>query len=361
MFILCVLFKHIMSKRGNIPNYYTSLKISVLFYLLPLFFLKRIYINIFFPILKKINKAFTDTEYIYVSHNKGIIYYNDKDVYYNKALKTQSIVLIVYLIISLTVITVLIIRYIQFKKSILKLEMNINMDTSDVSEKIEELKHKCNIRPEKKIDLIAVEQRNYAFTIGFIKPVIVYPCTEQEKEKELLFNHELIHIKRMDFIWNILLMCVLCIHWFNPFAWLLYQEFNMACEESCDYEVLKNRNENEKITYAKLLINSTNNSRITNWRQKSFSNKNILKKRIERIVQNQKMLSRIAGGGLIALEILLTSVTVLAYPDIMTFSNNEGYSAEAADIESIIESDGVFYREGTQNPYLSGGNIISDK
>ena len=66
--------------------------------------------------------------------------------------------------------------------------------------------------------------------------------------------HEFIHIKNRDLFINLLALLVLAIHWYNPICYLLYFELRVASELKCDYEVVKDLNDNQRQQYSYLLI-----------------------------------------------------------------------------------------------------------
>ncbi len=75
------------------------------------------------------------------------------------------------------------------------------------------------------------------FVLGFFKPKIYLPADLSEREYVLL--HERTHIRRRDHIVKLAAYFVLCMHWFNPLAWLAFLLMGADMEMSCDERVLK--------------------------------------------------------------------------------------------------------------------------
>ena len=50
--------------------------------------------------------------------------------------------------------------------------------------------------------------------------------------------HEYVHIRRFDSIRKLVLIVVLCVHWFNPLVWVMYILANRDIELSCDEAVV---------------------------------------------------------------------------------------------------------------------------
>ena len=66
---------------------------------------------------------------------------------------------------------------------------------------------------------------------GFIRPDIILPVGElKDKELSYIFIHELTHCRQKDLLYKWLIQFVVCVHWFNPFVYLLEKEVNKACE-----------------------------------------------------------------------------------------------------------------------------------
>ncbi len=91
--------------------------------------------------------------------------------------------------------------------------------------------------------------------IGYFRPSIVLPVRELgDQELPHIFMHELLHYKRRDMLYKWLVQLVVCIHWFNPFAYLLEKEVNKACELSCDEAVISMLDEPARREYGDMLI-----------------------------------------------------------------------------------------------------------
>jgi len=94
-------------------------------------------------------------------------------------------------------------------------------------------------------------------TYGILKPVILFPKTTDWRDKtglQYVLAHELTHIRRFDILLKWLLAAALCVHWFNPFVWIMYILANRDVELSCDETVLRIFGETAKGAYALTLI-----------------------------------------------------------------------------------------------------------
>ena len=93
--------------------------------------------------------------------------------------------------------------------------------------------------------------------IGFFRPRIVLPaCELDDKELSYIFVHEMIHYKQRDMFYKWLIQIVVCVHWFNPFVYLLEKEVNKSCELSCDEKVISILDDKARREYGDTLISS---------------------------------------------------------------------------------------------------------
>lgn len=91
--------------------------------------------------------------------------------------------------------------------------------------------------------------------VGFFHPCIILPDQAAGAEElSYIFTHELIHMKRWDIVYKWLVQIVVCVHWFNPFVYLLEKEVDRACELSCDEAVLASWGDSAKKAYGDTLL-----------------------------------------------------------------------------------------------------------
>ncbi|MBO9606523.1 MAG: M56 family metallopeptidase [Paenibacillaceae bacterium] len=94
-------------------------------------------------------------------------------------------------------------------------------------------------------------------TYGIWRPVILLPKSligADPVRLEHVLAHERIHIKQFDTLTKWLLAFTLCLHWFNPFVWLMYRLINRDIELACDEKTVRTLGERAKSSYARTLI-----------------------------------------------------------------------------------------------------------
>ena len=89
------------------------------------------------------------------------------------------------------------------------------------------------------IDLRANSLVASPLLIGFMHARIILPTTDlSEEDFYYTILHELTHYKRKDMFYKWLVQLTICLHWFNPFVYLMGRETNRLCELSCDEGVI---------------------------------------------------------------------------------------------------------------------------
>lgn len=92
-------------------------------------------------------------------------------------------------------------------------------------------------------------------TVYLLHPAILLPSEAySEEEFDMIVSHELIHIRRRDVVYKILLRVFLAVYWFHPFAYWLVREIQCLCETSCDEAVLKGADMGMRTRYIELLL-----------------------------------------------------------------------------------------------------------
>ena len=120
---------------------------------------------------------------------------------------------------------------------------------------------------------------------GIIKPKIILPTEYDANKLNFIWMHENAHIKRKDNLVRLLAFIVVCLHWFNPFAWLLLKMLYSDIELACDESVLSKCTEAERKEYAYTLLSTAEK---TNVFAASFGGSKI-RIRIENILSYKKI------------------------------------------------------------------------
>lgn len=92
------------------------------------------------------------------------------------------------------------------------------------------------------------------FVSGIIHPAVFLPTELTFEQERYVLAHELIHIRRKDYLIKPAAFLVTVIHWFNPLVWLAFWLMEKDMELSCDEAVLKKMGAECKKDYALTLL-----------------------------------------------------------------------------------------------------------
>ena len=93
--------------------------------------------------------------------------------------------------------------------------------------------------------------------MGLVRPKLVLPADRSKWKKtelELIMAHEMCHYRNKDLYLKTLMAAVCCVHWFNPFVWLMKKQFFYDMELACDSSVLVGRDDEERENYARIML-----------------------------------------------------------------------------------------------------------
>lgn len=143
----------------------------------------------------------------------------------------------------------------------------------------------------REISIYLSEKIGSPLTIGFIKPMILVPVASINHltiaQLEAVILHEMAHIKRYDYLVNILLSVAEISLFFNPFTQLLSKQIRKERENSCDDWVLQFQYSAE--TYATALLRIAQLQTVPAFAMAAKgSNENELLTRVKRMIGTQE-------------------------------------------------------------------------
>lgn len=84
---------------------------------------------------------------------------------------------------------------------------------------------------------------NVPLVIGYLKPVVLFPIALvnqlDNEQVEAILIHELSHVRRNDFLLNLVKTAIETLLFFNPFVWMAGRFIHIEREHACDDLVLK--------------------------------------------------------------------------------------------------------------------------
>lgn len=159
---------------------------------------------------------------------------------------------------------------------------------------------------------------HFPYSFGFLHSCIILPeCLKNKDDEELILQHEICHVVCHDSLYKLLCLFIICIHFYNPFSYLLLWLYSQLCELRCDYFAIKNISFEKRKEYGTLLINFSAENRLpfSVWNNPFSINNTVLKWRIQNIMKKEKYsISKKIFSAIVALSIIFTSAsTIFAY------------------------------------------------
>ena len=162
-------------------------------------------------------------------------------------------------------------------------------------------------------------QANTPMLFGFVSPKVLIPfsfkSTFSIQQQALVLEHENVHRKHYDHLWNTLALATVTLFWFNPLVWLALKSFRINQEIACDHTVMKGKTDYEKLTYAKALVqcaeHCSNALYATRGLYPTFGEKRTMIKRLNAIKQPMRN-NKVLAAGVLSIAAMLTINTALA-------------------------------------------------
>lgn len=179
------------------------------------------------------------------------------------------------------------------------------------------------------ISIRQLDRISAPLTYGIFRPVILLPKnTDWENELQLSYvlEHEFVHICRFDGLFKLVLAAAVCIHWCNPFVWVMLILANRDIELSCDAAVLRRMAGENRRAYALTLLSLEAHKSGLPALYSSFS-KNAIEERVRSIMKHKKstVLISLAAVALVACVIVF-------------FATSAAYKTVYADVEAEAEA-----------------------
>ncbi|NIR48608.1 hypothetical protein GWO43_17215, partial [candidate division KSB1 bacterium] len=118
---------------------------------------------------------------------------------------------------------------------------------------IQMLKNRLGI--SRSVSVVFSRSTSIPLTLGLFHPIILLPQNAEkwtERQKQTVLLHELGHVKRLDFLTNLVTHFVCALYWYNPLIWIAVRQIDVERERATDDYVLRAGTEN--IDYAVQLL-----------------------------------------------------------------------------------------------------------
>lgn len=240
MVFLVYVISYPVMQRFSTPQWrYRQLKLTALFFLLPLpdWAFNRIHdLEIMFLNPQK------HLSIQYLDFSKTILR-DGSDFYIPLKIQLGYLSALITCIIAMVLFAYRIYRYWKGRKFILS-------DCNEISSAFFE-ERLSQLHLHRKIKFYCSAKIHSPFTLGIFRPVVIIPedMKNDDGYHSSAISHELVHIKNWDMAVKMLGLLTICVHWFNPLSYLFYRELKVMCEICCDAAVIAGFEQNQKRQY----------------------------------------------------------------------------------------------------------------
>ena len=335
MTILYLLAKYLLRDKISARMHYLLAKAAVLYYLIPLPFLKSWYKRFIRTVMPREQAESARVTLRWTNY----VLHSEEKLYLNIYTKIQIAMITVWLVVACLLLLREMWEYLQMIRWFVN-HVDRNMMASQAVV-VESLKREYRIR--RRVVVCQGENGTSTMTFGVFRPVILCGKDLESREAELLIRHEMAHIKRWDILWKVLLQFVKFIHWWNPIKKFLLDDFERVSEWACDEAAMQGRSEEEVREYLLLMVEESRSSGKPKTPQLRFragfgDNAKKLQERMENLMSKKKW-NKVVAGMLVTVLAFANSMTAFAYRDGL----QEGLAEEASqeEIEFALTNDMV--------------------
>lgn len=351
MTVLYLLARRLLKRKLSAGAYYLLAKAAVLYFLVPLPFLKGWYRDLIPTALlerrmglDRISLTWTN----FMVHAQGSLHVNSYAV-------IQAAVALIWLLGACVKLAKKLNEYVDVVR------WHVNYAKKEMTERerafAESLRKKYGVR--RRVSFLQVRVGDPTITFGVLRPIIICGREVGTPEAEILAGHEMTHIRRWDVLWKILMEAASLLHWWNPLMKRLDGDFEILCECSCDEVALRKRTKEEVNAYMRLMIEEAQDKKpertSMSWEAGFGNQTKEIVERVDNLMKKNKW-NRLAAGALVAALIFGNSMTVFAYRD--------GYSAvmpedtTQEEVAHILDDDFTeFATDGVEWEEVQGEGI----
>jgi len=205
-------------------------------------------------------------------------------------------------------------------------------------------------------------EMNTPYTVGFVKPFIVVPAEfPNSKLSEMILRHEYSHLRRHDSIVKLICLLAICLHCFNPLTILTFLLYTRFSENIADEAATEGCSDEERRAYAKALVRLSARTRQVPvvWRNNLLGDKKeSMKRRVELIMNRNKMASKIGTVAAVLASVILSGTTVFAYTPMQTTENGNSITTNTESL-TFVENDSTDFSVDSQLHFIYPDGTIA--
>ncbi|RPI56562.1 MAG: hypothetical protein EHM55_04920 [Acidobacteria bacterium] len=161
----------------------------------------------------------------------------------------------------------------------------------------------------RQVALLQSSHPSLLVTWGFARPKVILPAAADEWSDErarVVMSHELAHIRRGDWIVQLLAELLRAVYWFNPLMWVACRRLGLESEHACDDEVMNQGVEGtDYATHLVELARALNERRHSWFPAPAMARPSSLERRVRAMLNNRLDRGPITGATRAAIFVLL--------------------------------------------------------
>jgi TonB family protein len=189
-------------------------------------------------------------------------------------------------------------------------------------------------------------------TFGVIRPAIVLTpgiCAMPAHVQEAIACHELLHVQRRDWLYELLEAAIVTVLWFHPAIWMLIGRIRLAREQVVDEATIRLTDSRER--YVESLLAVARARLFPSFSPASpFLRRHLLKKRVARILQEHTMTTRRLIVSLTASAAALALTAAVAVRSFPLEAQEHAMAASGEPIQVVKGGEHLLHGERPEYP-----------
>ena len=200
--------------------------------------------------------------------------------------------------------------------------------------------------------ILIADRASGPMTFGLFRPVVILPSDVADLAphiQEAITYHELIHVRRRDWLAGLAEELVRTILWFHPAVWWLVGRIRLSREQVVDREVIRFAESREHYVDA-LLVMALRHSPLTLMPAPTFLRRSLLKKRVAHIMQETTMTTRRLITSLAASTAVVGLAGVLAVRSFPLQAQSAAAAPAGAPVQVVRGGDHLLHGDLPEYP-----------
>jgi TonB family protein len=196
-------------------------------------------------------------------------------------------------------------------------------------------------------------------TFGLLRPIVLFPpsvATMPPDVQEAIACHELLHVRRRDWLSDVLEEAVRAALWFHPAIWWLIGRVRLTREQVVDQAVIRLTESRERYVEALLAV-AVSNSPVAFAPASPFLRRHLLKQRVARILQETTMTTRRLIASLTVSAAALTVAATFAVRSFPLEAQGRAPADNGAPIQLVKGGEHLMHGDTPEYP----GRAIEQK